>query len=94
MSSPSCRDNSSATPSEVPAPRRSQLTTANPWATHQLGSGASQLVKVEKLTGLGWRITRYWNEKRERRRVRRGNRSLPYGCAHNSTGTGSSVTGR
>ena len=38
-------------PSEVPHPRRSALTTAKPCATHHAGSGASQEVSAEKLTG-------------------------------------------
>lgn len=38
--SASWSDSNDPTPSDVPAPRRSALTTAKPWSTHQAGSAS------------------------------------------------------
>lgn len=77
MSSLSCCDNSFPTPSERPQPRRSALTTAKPCGTHHAGSGPSQPVNAENVTGSGWRSAWYCTEYVQRLPRRAGRLSLP-----------------
>ena len=77
MSSASWRDSSFPVPSEWPQPRESAFTTVKPCAVHQAGSGASQPVSAEKVTGRGWRNTRYCSENVHLLPRRVGRLSLP-----------------
>ncbi|CKQ77801.1 Uncharacterised protein [Mycobacterium tuberculosis] len=77
MSSASWCDSRSPVPSERPQPRESALTTTKPCAVHHAGSGASQPVSAEKVSGFGWRSIRYCGENVHRLPRRRGRASLP-----------------
>src|ERR1700757_3915766 len=62
VSSASWRDSSFPVPSEWPQPRESAFTTVKPRAVHHAGSGASQPVSAENVTGFGWGTPRYCSE--------------------------------